>query len=189
MKINPRLPLKSPIPGENFTSNTKNYPWHRPPEVAGYDETVATLIKRLDNVKEGELIYSLVELDVPVYAIVSAFLKKNIARGVISIDMALLAAGPVARMIEIIAKNNGQTADMTTEDPGDVPITPTSLMARFGDPDAITRVAADGLTPANDDEEGMGLMAAAPEEVVEVASDDEQAAMLGQTADDEEEMV
>ena len=34
-------------------------------------------------------------------------------------------------------------------------------------------------------EDELGLMAAAPEEIVEVAPDDEQAAMLGVTADEE----
>ena len=29
-----------PIPGENFTSETKNYPWHRPPEITDYDEAL-----------------------------------------------------------------------------------------------------------------------------------------------------
>jgi hypothetical protein len=27
--LNPQMP-SGPIPGENFTTNEKNYPWHRP---------------------------------------------------------------------------------------------------------------------------------------------------------------
>lgn len=183
MKLNPNIPLKAPIPGENFTSDTRNYPWHRPPQYTGYDETVAAMLNKLNNPKEGELLYSLIELEVPVYAIVSSFLKRHIARGFISIDMALLAAGPVARMIEIIAKSNGQKPDMSTEDPGDVPITPATLLARFGDTEALQKRLGGDLEAETEDV-GMGLMAAAPDELVDVASDDEQAAMLG--ADQEE---
>ena len=28
----------APIAGENFTSDTRNYPWHRPPEITDYDD-------------------------------------------------------------------------------------------------------------------------------------------------------
>ena len=30
----------APIPGENYTAETKNYPWHRPPDIVDYDEAI-----------------------------------------------------------------------------------------------------------------------------------------------------
>lgn len=183
MKIKPAPRFKSPIPGENFTANTRNYPWHRPPQFSGYDQSIEAMIKRMDAPKEGELIYSLIELDVPVYIIVSNFLMRHIMRGFISIDTAILMAGPLARTIEIIGKNNGQSPDMTTEDPKDVTITPTLLKLQMGDVSVI-----EDLKEEAPEEDGLGLMAVDPAEIVDVAPDEEQAAMLG-AVEDEEEIV
>lgn len=184
MKVTPKPKLDGPIPGENYTADTRNYPWHRPPQFAGYDESVAALLDRLNSEKEGELIYSLLELEVPVYLITSNFLMRHIMRGVIAIDVAILAAGPIARMIEIIAKNNGQKANMTTQDPKRQVITPLMLKLQIG---GIESLQDEGPKDTPEETDEGGLMAA-PENVVDVASEDEQLAMLGGAAG-EEEMV
>lgn len=188
MKITPKPRFDGPIPGENYTADTRNYPWHRPPQFSGYDEAIDAMIDRLNSDKEGELIYSLLELEVPVYLIVSNFLMRHIMRGFIPIDIAILMAGPMARMVEIIGKNNGQSPNMETEDPNRVTITPTFLKLQAGGIENLQDIPEEDR-PEADEEEGMGLMAAAPQDIVEVAPDDEQAAMLGMTADDEEEMA
>lgn len=183
MKIQTKPTFNRPIPGENYTADTRNYPWHRPPQYTGYDEAVDALISRLNSDKEGELIYSLIELEVPVYIIVSNYLMRHIMRGFIPIDLAILMAGPMARMIEMIGKNNGQSPDMTTEDPRRQVITPTLLKLQAGDVESLRDLPK--TDAANQDEEP-GLMAAAPEDIVEVAPDDVQAQMLGMTNDEEE---
>lgn len=185
MKVNVRPTFNGPIPGENYTADTRNYPWHRPPEFTGYDEAIRAMTRRLNSDKEGELIYSLIELEVPVYIIVSNFLMRHIMRGFIPIDLAVLMAGPLARTIEIIGKNNGQTPDMTTEDPRRATITPTLLKLQAGDVDSVMDLPKDEQA---EPEEEPGLMAAAPQDIVEVAPEDVQAQMLGMT-DDEEEIV
>ena len=35
---------KAPIPGANYTSDTRNYPWHRPSDITTYDEAVSVLV-------------------------------------------------------------------------------------------------------------------------------------------------
>lgn len=182
MKVTPKPSFDGPIPGENYTADTRNYPWHRPPQFNGYDESIDAMLDRLNSEREGELIYSLLELDVPVYIIVSNFLMRHIMRGFISIDVAILMAGPMARMVEIIGKGNGQTPIMDTADPKRLTITPTLLKLQMGGIESIMDLPEDERAEAEDE---MGLMAAAPEEIVEVAPDDEQAAMLGVTTDEE----
>ncbi len=39
--------FEGPIPGENYTSDTKNYPWHRPPEFDDLDKAIDYIGKRL----------------------------------------------------------------------------------------------------------------------------------------------
>lgn len=182
MKVIPEPTFNGPIPGENYTADTRNYPWHRPPQFTGYDEAIDAMMDRLNSDKEGELIYSLIELDVPVYIIVSNFLMRHIMRGFIPIDLAILMAGPMARMIEIIGKGNDQTPIMDTEDPKRVTITPTLLKLQMGGIESIMDLPEEDRAEMDD---GPGLMAAAPEEIVDVAPEDEQAAMLGMTADEE----
>lgn len=186
MKVTPKPTFDGPIPGENYTADTRNYPWHRPPQYSGFDETVAAMLDRLNSEREGELIYSLLDLEVPVYLITSNFLMRHVMRGFIGIDMAILAAGPIARMIEIIAKGNNQTADMDTTDPKRQTITPLSLKLQIGGIEALSDVEGD-TSPAKVEEDAAGgLMGVSPDEVVDVASDDEQAAMLGGDTDEEE---
>ena len=192
MKINPRPKFDGPIPGESLTADTRNYPWHRPPEITDFNEGVTRMIQDMDDEREMQLIYSLLELEVPVAIITSNILMRKIGRGVIPIDLGILMAGPVSRYVEILAKDNGLTADMDTSTPGQEPITPTMLKLQMGSVEDIQDIIEEaGVSPEDDVEAepapSGGLMGAPTEEDTMSASDEEQAAMLGMTADDAEE--
>ena len=192
MKINPRPKFDGPIPGESLTADTRNYPWHRPPEITGFNEGVTRLIADMDDEREMQLIYSLLELEVPVAIITSNLLMRKIGRGVIPIDLAILMAGPVARYVEILAKDNGLTADMDTDIPGQEPITPTMLKLQMGSVEDIQDLLEEGeVSPETSvgvvPEPTGGLMGIPTEEDAMSASDEEQAAMLGMAADEVEE--
>ena len=194
MKINPRPKFDGPIPGENFTADTRNYPWHRPPEITDFNTAVTRTIDDIDEEREMQLIYSLLELEVPVAIITSNILMRKIARGIIPIDLAILMAGPVARYIEILAKDNGMTADMDTSIPGEEPITPTMLRLQMGSVEDIEDIVEETADAPEEPQERPtapegGLMGVPSAEMTEAASDDEQAAMLGMTDDEEEEQV
>lgn len=192
MKINPRPKVDGPIPGESLTADTRNYPWHRQPEITGFNEGVTRLIADMDDEREMQLIYSLLELEVPVAIITSNLLMRKIGRGVIPIDLAILMAGPVSRYVEILAKDNGLTADMDTDIPGQEPITPTMLKLQMGSVEDIQDLLDEGeVSPETPVEDAPapsgGLMGIPTEEDAMSASDEEQAAMLGMAADEVEE--
>lgn len=192
MKIDPRPKFNGPIPGENFTADTRNYPWHRPPEITDYNTAVSRIIDDMDDDREMQLIYSLLELEVPVAIITSNLLMRKISRGIIPIDLAVLMAGPVARYVEILAKDNGLKADMDTSVPGQEPITPTMLRLQMGSVEDIQDLLQEGEVAPETPVEGAvgeegGLMGIPTSGAVDVASEDEQAAMLGEA--DEEELV
>ena len=42
---NPIQP-NAPIPGANYTSDTRNYPWHRPPDITDVDEALEHIMER-----------------------------------------------------------------------------------------------------------------------------------------------
>ena len=43
--------LDGPIPGANYTSDTKNYPWHRPPDFTNLDDAIEDSVKKLTRKK------------------------------------------------------------------------------------------------------------------------------------------
>ncbi len=188
MQFKPNPKFNGPIPGESLTADTRNYPWHRPPEVTNYNEAVTRVINDVDEDRELQLIYSLLKLEIPVALVTSNLLMRKISRGIIAIDLAILMAGPVARYIEILAKDNGLPADMDTSIPGVEPITPTMLKLQMGSVEDIkdtVETEEEEVEPAGGDE--LGLMQVQPLEDV-VASPEEQASMLGMREEEEEEI-
>jgi hypothetical protein len=130
-------------------------------------------------------------IDAKVTTVVSTLLLQAISKGKFTIDMAMLIAGPLARYIEIQAKNAGVKYDMGLENKDRIVLTPTLLKASLGileqpeeeSPEIMAmREEAGPMEP--EQEQIMGLMSQPPEGAV--AAEDEQAAMLGQT---EEEVV
>ena len=45
-----------PIAGANYAADTRNYPWHRPPDIVSYDEGVDYLIRKMNEPEELELV-------------------------------------------------------------------------------------------------------------------------------------
>ena len=185
------MKFEGPIPGENFLTDTKNYPWHRPPDLVDYDETVGYMLSKIDEPEQIELVFAMLGIDAKVTTVVSTLLLQAISKGKFTIDMAMLIAGPLARYIEIQAKNAGVKYDMGLENKDRIVLTPTLLKASLGileqpeeeSPEIMSmREEAGPMEP--EQEQIMGLMSQPPEGAV--SSEDEQAAMLGQT---EEEVV
>jgi hypothetical protein len=97
-----------PIPGENFTSNTKNYPWHRPPDITNMDKAVELFLdKVVRDKKRGPGVITLLNMGVPISTVTSIFVKQGIMGGKWTTDYAILVAGPIARIIEMMAKGAG----------------------------------------------------------------------------------
>ena len=181
------MKIDAPVPGANLLADTRNYPWHRPPDITDYDEAVSYMISRISQEEQAELVYSLLQINTTVTTVVSGLLMQSIAKGKIPIDLAILISGPVARYIEVIAQTNGYKYDMGTDTSDRVKITPTLLKMAMGIVD-------------EDDEEEMedtpeevvsampegGLMGAPMDQDKMTASEEEQASMLGMDADSEE---
>ena len=180
------MKIDAPVPGANLLADTRNYPWHRPPDITDYDEAVSYMISRISQEEQAELVYSLLQIDTTVTTIVSGLLMQSIAKGKMPIDLAILISGPVARYIEVIAQTNGYKYDMGTDTSDRVKITPTLLKMAMGiveDDEEEEMEATPEVVPAMP--EG-GLMGAPTDADKMTATDEEQASMLGMNADSEE---
>jgi hypothetical protein len=91
-----------PIPGENFTSDTKNYPWHQPPEFTDINKALDMMSKKLTDFKRANGILTIVEMGVPLTRVTDMLVTAGIGEGKWTPDFAMLLAGPICRMIELI---------------------------------------------------------------------------------------
>lgn len=116
----PKLPLtdkpNGPIPGENYTADTKNYPWHRPPDHVNIDDMILASMKQLTT-REGTygLLDSL-EMGISVVQAATMFVISGIGAGKWAVDHAILLAGPVAKIMQIMADGAKIKYQMGLED-------------------------------------------------------------------------
>jgi len=91
-----------PIPGENYTSDTKNYPWRQPPEFADIDDALDYLSGRITQFKVANGLLTMAEMGMPLYKVANFVLISGVGEGKWTPDFALILAGPVTRMIELM---------------------------------------------------------------------------------------
>jgi len=180
MKTTPEF--DGPIPGENYTSETKNYPWHRPPDLAGVQEVVESAMERMSQPEQSSIILSGLEAGGTILDFVSYAMLSGVGKGRTSIDTAILAAGPIARYIEAMANAEGITPDKGWKTEPNI-VTKTDVELSLGRLPKEEDVDEED-TP--DDEPATGLMAASSKDT---ASPDTQMAMLGYSDEDEEAPV
>ena len=70
--------IDAPIPGENYTSDTRNYPWHRPPDLVGYDEILEYLIGKISKEKPTDRLFAMLEYGVDVSTLTSILMLSHI---------------------------------------------------------------------------------------------------------------
>ena len=184
MKSNSAEMFDGPIAGENLTSDPKNYPWHRPPDLVDYDEVVEYMVGQIMEPKSLNAMMAFVESGFTITSLVSYAMLSNIGKGKFQIDMAVLAAGPVARLLQILAEDAGIDYVMGVEEDFER-MSPVMLKLAMQDDDIIPDDPEEELTE-DAPSEGGGLM----DDSVPVseASEDEQNAMLGY-GDEQEEVV
>lgn len=179
----------APIPGEHYTSDTRNYPWHRPADIPDYDGTVDYVIGRMQDEVTAEIVYSLMEMDRPLTNIVAGLLLQGIARGKFQIDVAVLAAGPIYRYLKMLADKEGMKYNDGFSDKRK-PITATTLKLALGivedAPEEEDVSESQGEAPT--EPEG-GLMGMPSQIDTSAAPEAEQEAMLGLTEEEVEEDV
>jgi hypothetical protein len=175
--------INGPIPGENYTSDTRNYPWHRPPQFVDYDEAIDYMIEQIDESKATHAITTLMEMEQDVVTITTILLLNAISDGRISVDLALLISGPIARYLKIVGEGMGVKVDMGLKE--DPPITLEHLKLMAGitsdaeEEEEIVEEVARTELPSG------GLMGAPSPMAASVAPAEEQNAMLGFSTEEE----
>lgn len=141
-------PFDGPIPGENYTSDTKNYPWHRPPEVTTLDDGIEASMKKLAT---REAVYGLLTAlqgGVSVAQMTTTFITSGIGAGKWSVDLGILLAGPVSRIMQLLAEGYGIKYDMGLEEDA-IPTIEFFKNVKI-DPNKAVQVATDVATQTDE---------------------------------------
>lgn len=156
MKNNPMM--SAPIPGENFTSDTRNYPWHRPPEHADHEEALKYMSKKLKS-RQGVLsVISFLEMNMSVASIVELLVMKGMSQGKWTLDIGILMAGPLAHMIVMIARGYEVKFDLGIEDQDVYPMGSFQKLIGSSGPQRDIEAEVEGDLSAQEDTEGEGFM-------------------------------
>jgi hypothetical protein len=177
-----------PIPGENFTSNEKNYPWHRPPDYTDIDSALEKVVADFeDDPSVMHKYMSFLSVGIPVTTVTDIIVTKGLSQGYWTVDFGILLAGPIAKILTIIAKTFDVKYELGIEEELDYPTT-AQLELSMKRPDKqeqaleqaqeeIDRAAEQSLSlmglGVNPDDITTGMSGVAPPE--------EQDAMLGNT--------
>ena len=165
-----------PIPGENYTSDTRNYPWHRPPDLTDYDEIVEHILETISDEYVMPAVMSTLAAGATLASVVDYLLLTNIGKGKFPIDMGILVAGPVARYLQIMADDFGVDYDMGLDD--EFAPMPINLVKAIKEAEETKGIEFEPTSePDPIEETGLG-MAAGPAPI------EEQDAMLGYTPDE-----
>jgi len=95
--------IEGPIPGENLSQDPKTKPWKRPPQYVKFDDALEYVIDEV--IPEKAYLPSVIVLaqqNVPLTTIVTTSLVGMTSRGKFSLDVALLLAGPVYKLMSRI---------------------------------------------------------------------------------------
>ncbi len=101
------MKFSGPIPGENFTSDTRNYPWHRPPEYTDLDKAIDACAKQLMAPKAARGLLTMIEMGLDIVSITGIFVMSGIGAGKWTPDFALLLVGPVSHIIVLMCEGRG----------------------------------------------------------------------------------
>lgn len=135
----PVNPISGPIPGENYTSDTKNYPWHRPPEITDLDQAIEVSAKQLMSEEGSAGLVTMLQAGMDVATLTDTFVTSGIGAGKWTPDFAILLAGPVSHIIYLMAKGYGIECDLGIDLPKNR-YTQSYVKAVKGDQDKIQAV-------------------------------------------------
>jgi hypothetical protein len=184
ISLNPQMP-SGPIPGENFTTNEKNYPWHRPPDYTDMDSALEKVVAEFeDDPSVMHKYMSFLSVGVPVTSVTDMIVTKGISKGYWTVDFGILLAGPIAKVLTIIAKTFDVKYELGIEEELNYP-TSTQLEMALKKPDkqeqALEQARQEVETASAQSLGLMGLGVPAGE----IASQEEQDSMLGAASQEE----
>ena len=107
-----------PIPGQSLTRAPGTYPFERPPQFVDPEEAFQALLRSMTRERSAEELLNLLEIGVPVKAIVQTILQGGFMEGKWTVDVALLLSQPLTALIFRMAREAGIRPNLGVEPRG-----------------------------------------------------------------------
>jgi len=111
------MQFDAPIPGQSLTTEPKNFPWERPPEIVDPELAIQYHLEKLSRPATVEGILDTIDmLDVDIATLTKGYLRAQVAEGIHSIDVSLIVAPVIHEFIKQVATAAGIDFDEGFED-------------------------------------------------------------------------
>lgn len=107
----------APIPGQSLTTEPKNAPFERPPEIVNPEEALMVHLKRLNDVDKMEAVVLAVNTGIDVQTLTQGILRSAVMEGIHSIDVSLIIAPVIHEHIKAAATKAGLDFDEGFDNP------------------------------------------------------------------------
>ena len=152
------------IPGQSLTTEPKNAPFERPPEIVNPEEALMVHLERLNDVDKMEAVVFAVDLGIDVQTLTKGILRSAVMEGIHSIDVSLIIAPAVHSFIASTLDAVGVDYDDGFEDKQE------AKRVR----DASNKFRIKDMLMGEDAQEDMGRIRKVVEEQEEVSVEEEQ---------------
>lgn len=109
--------MNGPIPGENYTADTKNFPWHRPPQFTNTDDAIEYSVRYILDEERSDSYVTMIDVGWSVVDIAQMFVMDGVGKGLWTLDFGLLIAGPIAHLLVIMCRGDDVDFDLGIENP------------------------------------------------------------------------
>lgn len=111
------MQFDAPIPGQSLTTEPKNFPWERPPEITDPELAIQYHLEKLSRPKAVEGILDTISiLEVDIATLTKGYLRAQVAEGIHSIDVGLIVAPVIHEFIKQVATSADIDFDEGFED-------------------------------------------------------------------------
>lgn len=100
-------PFSAPIPGQSLARPPGTYPFEKPPQFTDPEDAFQAILRSVTRGRAAEQLLNLLEIGIPVKAIVMSLLQGGFMEGKWSVDVALLISQPVTALIMRMAREAG----------------------------------------------------------------------------------
>ena len=107
--------MDGPIPGENYTTDTRNFPWHRPPQFTKLDDAIEACIQDLLDDEKAAQTLLMCQVGFDIVDVAQMKLMEGVSEGKWTFDFAMLMAGPIAHVIVLMCRGEGIPFSLGTE--------------------------------------------------------------------------
>ena len=179
MAQNPKM-FNGPIAGANYTSDTRHYAWHRPPEFNTFDESVEYVLKKFSKPQTMSTMASSMANGASILELTNFTVLTMIKEGSVTPDMGILVAGPIAKSLELIAEGQEINYERGWKQEPEI-TTPETMRKQMDEEDQVEELDFEIQLMDSETEEKTGNSGLMQPKETDVASIEDQKIMLGET--------